>query len=169
TADNVIEGLVMTIVDIDRTKQAEEALRKIIENPSPSEDVMDSIVEDLPFGIVVARNPHGVIHSVSRRFRELTGRRAETILGKPVEKHVEAFDMFRADGVTRPRPDELPLSRAALKGESVRNETWVIARHGGAHVPIRCTAVPVRARDGSIAGAILGWEEVSETKTENRV
>jgi PAS domain S-box-containing protein len=163
TADNVIEGLVMTIVDIDRTKQVEEKLRRTIDTTNAAENALKSILDQLPLGVVIANQPDVTIQAVSRYSRELTGRSAESLIGIAVDKHVEAFDFYRVDG-SRPGPEELPLTRAAVTGEVVRNEVWVVGRRDGTRIPLLTTAAPIRGPGGRILGAIAAWEDLTELK-----
>jgi two-component system CheB/CheR fusion protein len=171
TSENVIEGLVMTTVDIDRTKQAEESLRKSLEETRERESVLSAMIEHIPMGILIADAPDVTIRAASRFGREVIGRDESSIMGMPVDGHAHSFKMYREDGATPAQSEELPLTRATQRGETIRNEIWVLGRPDGARVPILCAAGPIRDADGRITGGVMGWQDITErrrTKDEGR-
>jgi PAS domain S-box-containing protein len=162
TAENVIEGLVLTTVDIDRTKRTEESLRKSLANTKQSESVLSAMIEHIPMGIIIADVPDVTIRAVSRFGRELIGRGDGSIMGIPADQHAQRFKMYREDGVTPAQSEELPLTRATQRGEIIRDEVWVLGRPDGGRVPILCAAGPIRDMDGSITGGVMGWQDINE-------
>jgi two-component system, chemotaxis family, CheB/CheR fusion protein len=164
TAENVIEGVVMTTVDISRIKNAEESLRKSLENTKERESVLSAMIEYIPMGIIIADAPDVTIRAVSRFGLELIGRGDSEIMGVPVDQHAQRFKMYRDDGATQARGEELPLTRATQQGETIRNEVWVLGRPDGAQVPILCAAGPIRDADGRITGGVLGWQDITELR-----
>jgi PAS domain S-box-containing protein len=166
TSGNMIEGIVLTIDDIDRARRTKDSLQKVLEDSSASTGSLDAILDEIPIGIAIAAGPDVRIRAVSRYARELTGRSNDSLIGLPLSRHVDGFDFYHADG-TRPRPEELPLARAALTGEMVRHEIWQIARRDGSRVPLVFTAAPVRGEDGTIKGAVAGWIELDDEQQRN--
>jgi two-component system CheB/CheR fusion protein len=164
TAENVIEGVVMTTVDIDRVKQAEESLRKSLEDTGERESVLGAMIEHIPMGIVIADAPDVTIRAVSRFGLQLIGRSESEIMGMPVDQHAQGFKMYREDGLTPAESKELPLARATQQGETIRNEVWVLGRPDGSQVPILCAAGPIRDADGRITGGVMGWQDITERR-----
>ena len=164
TADNTIEGLVMIIVDVDRAKQVEETLRKALANTQGQRDVLATLLERLPMGIVVASAPEMTIQSVSRFGLEVTGQSESALIGLTIEEFLERWTFFQADGVTRAQPESLPLTRAAERGEVVRNELWFLSRPDGTRIPIVCTAAPIRDAQQRIIGGVFVWQDVSGSR-----
>jgi two-component system, chemotaxis family, CheB/CheR fusion protein len=164
TAENVIEGVVMTTVDINRIKEAEESLRQSLENTRERESVLSAMIEHIPMGIIIADAPDVTIRAVSRFGLELIGRSDSEIMGIPIDKHSQRFKMYRDDGMTLAGSEELPLTRATQGGEIVRNEIWVLGRPDGARVPILCSAGPIRDADGRITGGVMGWQDITERR-----
>jgi two-component system CheB/CheR fusion protein len=160
TAENVIEGVVMTTVDIDRTKQAEESLRKFLANAKERESAMSSMIEHIPMGIIIADAPDVTIRAVNRFGRELIGR-GDNAIGMSVDQYAQRFNMYREDGVTPAKSEDLPLTRATRQGEIVRNEVWIIGRPDGVRIPILCAAGPIRDADGRITGGVMGWQDIT--------
>jgi two-component system CheB/CheR fusion protein len=164
TAENVIEGIVMTIIEIDRLKKAEESLRTSLEATGERESVLGAMIEHIPMGIVIADAPDVTIRAVSRFGRELIGQTDSAIMGMPIDKHVQRFKMYRDDGVTEATGKEMPLTRATRAGEIVQNEVWVLKRPDGTRVPILCSAGPIRDREGHITGGVMGWQDITERR-----
>jgi PAS domain S-box-containing protein len=151
----------MTTVDIDRTKRAEESLRKSLEDTKQSESVLSAMIEHIPMGIIIADAPDVIIRAVSRFGRELIGRGDGSIMGVPVDQHAQRFKMYREDGAPA-KSEELPLTRATQRGEVIRDEVWVLRRPDGGRIPILCAAGPIRDADGYITGGVVGWQDITE-------
>jgi len=164
TAENVIEGLVMTTVDIDRTKQAEESLRKSLANTKQSESVLSAVIEYIPIGIIIADAPDVTIRAVSRFGQELIGRGDSAIMGIPADQRAQRFKMYQDDGATPAQSEELPLTRATQRGDIIRDEVWVLGRPDGVRVPLLCAAGPIRDADGRITGGVMGWQVITERR-----
>ncbi len=118
----------------------------------------ETVVEHLPFGIVVA-DPDGRV--------VLTNPALERVLGhKPIPtENVAAFarwHLLRPDGSVVP-PNEYPLARA-LRGELVRNAEFLYG-HGDETVRwIRVSGIPVRDASGGIVTAIAVAADVDLEK-----
>ena len=69
-------------------------------------------------------------------------------------QYSESYRLFREDGSPYPS-EELPLSRAILLGETVRDERWKIRRPDGSEVLAIGNAQPVLGPDGKATGAVL--------------
>jgi PAS domain S-box-containing protein len=167
------EGKVTEILsigsDITDRKRVEEALRQSMDELKLRERearergrFLDAMMEYIPMGITIADAPDVTIRRVSRYGKELIGRSSEQIEGIPVDKHVEHWDIYHADGVTRASNEELPLTRATQKGEQVREELWVLGHPDGKKIPILCNAAPIRDEHCDIVGGVLGWQDITE-------
>lgn len=75
---------------------------------------------------------------------------------------VEKVHMRYPDGTSIP-PDDLHASRA-LRGETVRGEVVLITDRAGNDRYLRQNAAPIRAADGTITGAILVTNDVTEDR-----
>lgn len=153
-----------TVEDITERRRADRALRDALAEAEEGRRLLEAMMEHIPLGITIADAPDVNIRQVSRYGRELVAKRSEELTGIPAKSHPEAWQVFRADGVTPAPPDELPLTRATLKGELVQGEEWVVGRGDGARLPILCTAAPIRDKAGNITGGVIGWQDISERK-----
>jgi two-component system, cell cycle sensor histidine kinase and response regulator CckA len=125
--------------------------------------MLDALMEHVPEGITIADAPDVKIRVVSKHGRQLTGRPPEAIEGIPVQEHPERWGLLRPDG-TRPAPEDLPLSRAVLRGEVVIDEEWVLERPAGDAITILCNAGPIRDARGTITGGVIAWRDITSRK-----
>jgi two-component system, sensor histidine kinase and response regulator len=156
-------------LNIDLFKRTEEALRQSINEVKLRERearergrILDAMMDYIPMGITIADAPDVTIRRVSRYGKQLIGRSSEQIEGIAVDKHVDQWDIYHADGFTRASNEELPLTRATQKGEQVRDELWVLGHHDGKKIPILCNAAPIRDEHGDIVGGVIGWQDITE-------
>jgi PAS domain S-box-containing protein len=75
TLDNVIEGAVITFVDISSLKQAQEALRQ-------SQQKFAIIFEKAPIGAALATLPEGTIIDVNESFERMFGYTKQDVVGR---------------------------------------------------------------------------------------
>lgn len=169
TAGNVIEGLVLTIIDIERTKQAEESLRRTLTESLQRAGVLNALMEHIPMGIAVADAPDATVRIVSRYGMTASVPSLDVLVGREQDGDVPKWEIFWADGVTRAAPEDLPLSRAIRRGELVRNELWVLSQSDGRRVVMLCAAGPIRDGQGSITGGVIGWQDIADLSEARKV
>lgn len=136
-----------------RAAEAEDARR-----------TLEALLEHIPEGITIASAPDARILRVSRHGERLAGRPAsELTLPAGEAAHTEAWGLLRPDG-TRPRDEELPLTRAVRHGEVATGEEWLLERPDGTRMTLLTNAGPIRDADGTITGGVIGWQDVSDRK-----
>jgi PAS domain S-box-containing protein len=158
--NGVVQGGFGTVQDVTARKAAEQTLRGALLEAEEGRRIFEAMMEHIPMGIAIADAPGVRIRAVSRYGRELAGRLPERPRRAATDL-TDEWQLLRADGIHPATRDELPLTRATLKGEIVREEEWLLSRPDGARVPILCTAAPVRGRDGRITGGVFGWQDIS--------
>ncbi len=143
TFDNVIDGVVVTFMDITDRKKATFAAEQM-------RILMESMLEYLPAGITV--NGKNVLLQVVSK-GENKGGQAKKI---PLCDQMEKCEILETGGSGKPSLDELPIARA-LKGETINGEAWKIRHPDRSVVKVRCDGGPVRDKNGEIIGAIIAW------------
>jgi PAS domain S-box-containing protein len=128
-----------------------------------SKRILDALMQYIPEGITIADAPDVRIRQVSQFGRMLTGRPAEEIEGIPMEDHPEKWQIFDLQGKLVP-PEQLPLSRATLKGEVVESEEYILRRPSGEDLIILCNAGPIRDEKGGITGGLIAWRDITDRK-----
>jgi two-component system CheB/CheR fusion protein len=122
THDNLIDGLVMTFVDVDRVKRAEEAAQRARHHA-------EAIVEAVPGALLVLDERLCVV-SANTAFYRLFRITPERALGIDVEQLDGSWD----------DPTLIGKLRAALEGNVVSSFEVSIETPDGATPPLRCTA-----------------------------
>ena len=80
---------------------------------------------------------------------------------------VDRFDLYAEDGVTRLRPEDVPLTRAR-GGELVRDAVITARIADGSLAYLRCNAAPLRDDDGTINGAITLVQDITAERAALR-
>jgi len=153
------QGRLMRLVgvelDITERKLYEEALFREKES---AQITLQSIGDG-----VVTTDAHSVIDYINPVAEELTGWRLEDAMGRPVE------EVFRAFHEETCEPLENPLAvsiRRARPTKSVR--PMLLIRRDGNELYVESTAAPIRDGQGKIAGGVLVFHDVSESRELNR-
>ncbi|HYD52078.1 MAG TPA: PAS domain-containing sensor histidine kinase [Gemmatimonadaceae bacterium] len=152
------------VQDIGARKRVEAAAAEARERAEAGRRVLEAIMRYAPEGITVADAPDVRIRLVSTYGATLTGKAATELEAIPADAHPEVWDIYHADGITRARPEELPLTRATVAGEVVKDEEWVLGRPDGSRTTILCNAGPIRDDADRITGGVIVWRDIDERK-----
>jgi PAS domain S-box-containing protein len=129
---------------IERKRADEERLTLLTREQAARYRLVGQIAD-----AVITADPQGRITFVNAAARRLLG-----------DDGALAGDWRDADGLTI-APDDLPLVRAACRGEATVDAEWQLMRAGGATVIVQGSATPVRAVDGQHLGAVLTLHDVT--------
>ena len=167
TIDNVIdESISLSVQEFhDSTKTHGWALISEVEgrkNTAETERIkLQSLIDDLPVGIWVCQ-ADGTALSVNREAIRLQGPEvSDRVAG------IEGYDLttqhrwLRPDGAPYPG-DQFPIARA-LRGETVLREDHFWHTQAGG-IFVTASAAPLVSDDGSIAGAVLVVQDITDRK-----
>src|SRR5437879_7583996 len=94
---------------------------------------------------------------------ELTGWRLEDAMGRPVE------EIFRAFHEETCEPLENPLSVSVRRMRPIKSvRPMLLIRRDGNELYVESTAAPIRDGSGHVAGGVLVFHDVSESRELNR-
>jgi PAS domain S-box-containing protein len=147
-----------------RLKELEDALAESTERVKAGEYTLDTLMECVPEGITIADAPEVRVRRVSTYGKQLLAKSSEELENITVDQHVKSWNIYEQDGKTPAKTENLPLTRAVQKGESVKDEEWVILKADGTPVPVICNAAPIRDGSGKVTGGIIAWRDISELK-----
>src|SRR5262249_32405308 len=142
TAENKIEGAVLTLMDISDIKQSQEDLGNQLAQ-------LEHVLKQMPCGLAITEAPSGKLLRVSSYL--------EGILGQPLYPATRVADYAYFQGLHPDgkafQPDEWPMARA-LKGQAVNRKeiTWV--RTDGTHVALNVSSAPVFNRAGRVIAIV---------------
>ena len=139
-----------TSTDIEDRKRAEEATRQ-------SQQLLNLVLETLPVGVAVTDRAGDIILS-NAASRRIWG---EQMIQSGVERWVRSPGYWHDSGEKIP-PTQWPSVRALRDGKTTLNELIDIDAFDGRHKTIQASAAPIRAAEGSIVGAVVVIEEVTE-------
>ncbi len=147
--------LVGVELDITERKLYEEALFREKES---AQITLQSIGDG-----VITTNAESVIDYINPVAEELTGWRLEDAMGRPVE------EVFRAFHEETCEPLENPLSVAIRRVRPIKSVRPVLLiRRDGNELYMEHTAAPIRDGGGTVAGGVLVFHDVSESRELNR-
>jgi two-component system, chemotaxis family, CheB/CheR fusion protein len=142
TVTDVIDGVVITFVDITERKRQEDARARLAAIVDSSQDAI--ISEDLD----------GIITSWNRGAEQLYGYTAQEVVGGPI-----------AILLPPDRPDEAAELLARIRrGERIDRYETVRRRKDGSSVEVSLTVSPVRNAEGSSIGASKIARDITERK-----
>jgi two-component sensor histidine kinase len=121
-------------------------------------DLDQSILDALPIG-VYACGADGQILRVNRRAVELWARAPK--LMDPAQRFCGCFRVETLDG-DYIAPDQTPMARAVLAGESFDGVEAVVENPDGTRWVARVNIAPLRDADGAVVGAINCFQDVSQ-------
>jgi diguanylate cyclase (GGDEF)-like protein/PAS domain S-box-containing protein len=151
-------GLVQTVEDITERKAAEFVLRTaqeaLFEEKERAQVTLNSIGD-----AVLTTDLVGNVTYLNLVAESMTGWSHEEALGRPIS---EVFNIL--DSTTR-LAAENPMLRAIAEDRTVGlASNCVLIRRDGFESPIEDSAAPIHNRDGRVAGGVIVFHDVSESR-----
>jgi PAS domain S-box-containing protein len=143
--------------DQDKTKQ------QLVEEVAELRQSLDVLINNLPEGFLIVDSPDAEIRLASRYGAEMLAVSPQELQGIRGEEHFRYYEAYFPDGVPA-KVEQLPLARALLSGEVIRNEEWLLQVTDGRRIPIICQAGPVCEQHGTITGAVISWQDITDRK-----
>ena len=147
----------VAISDITDIRQAEKARRD-------SEQLLKSVIEILPVGVLIL-DSKGAVVTINPE--------AEKIWGKSRSMDIRQFPehkCWRLEDGTRIKAQDWAGARAIGKGETTIEEQIEIECSAGVHKVVLNSALPLVRSDGSLGGAVVVTQDVTEGKVaEERI
>src|SRR3977135_2377809 len=112
---------------------------------------------------VITTDATSIIDYINPVAEELTGWRLEDAMGRPVE------EIFRAFHEETCEPLENPLSGSVRRMRPIKSvRPMLLIRRDGNELYVESTAAPIRDGSGHVAGGVLVFHDVSESRELNR-
>jgi PAS domain S-box-containing protein len=155
-AEGRIVGVLATAEDF-----SEE--RRIAEERELSRGLLETAIEQSLSGILVADAPNVTIRIANAAALSIRGDNPSRLTGIEVSDHASNWQTFRPDGTPYPS-DQLPLSRAVLRGEATREENLIIRDQDGNDRWVVANSAPVRDSAGNVRAGIVVFHDVTDLK-----
>lgn len=125
--------------------------------------MLKAAIRACPAGILIASAPDGVIEYWNPAALGIRGAEAENLTNIPLNLHPERWQTFHPNGEVY-APEELPLSRALLKGETVSGDDVIIRDSQGNERWVLGHAAPVYDAQGELLAGVVVFPDISERK-----
>ena len=143
--------------DLTERKKAESEIRK-------AQHVLKAAIEASPAGIVIADAPDGRIIMGNLEALNVRGETDQQLTDIPIDQYAN-WQVFRTDGETPYPPEELPLSKAVLHGETTHSEEVIIKREDGSQRWIMVNAAPVYSKENQVIAGVAVFQDITDLKT----
>ncbi len=153
---NGITTILSSARDITDRKRAEEEQQHAME-------LLEAAIHQSPSGILVADAPDVTIRLANPAALGIRGESSQPLTDIAVDRHSITWQTFHPDGEPYLYED-LPLSRAVLKGETTRGEEAIIRSQDGEDHWVSVNAAPIRDKDGKITAGIVIFHDITERK-----
>lgn len=158
--DGRIAGTVSFGIDITDRKKAEKEL-------AATKGTLEAAIARSPSGILIADAPSVTIRLANEAAFGIRASDPKVLTGIDVTTHSERWQTFRPDGSPYPS-EELPLSRAVLRGEVTHGEEIIIRDERGNQHWVSANAAPIRNAEGQISAGIVVFHEITDRKQAER-
>ncbi len=155
-SDGEVTHILGTGIDITERNLAD---RKLLEATA----LLETAIAQSPSGILIADAPDVTIRMANPAAFGIRGGKSEILTGIDVQQHTAKWQTYYLDG-TPYKPENLPLSRAVLDGETVHNEEVIIRDDEGTDHIVSANAAPIRDDRGRITAGIVVFHDVTERK-----
>ncbi len=158
-ADGAPKAFIATTRDISDRKAAEQERLHLLNQLQAERSKLEKTIEFAPAGIVVCDDQARII---------LTNAVAEKLCFYPApveqnDENHEGLKLCHTDGTPIP-PHELPLTRAALDGETVTEFECAIVQADGERIYLLVNTVPIYDSQNNITGAIGMFLDITRRK-----
>jgi two-component system CheB/CheR fusion protein len=150
TINNVIEGIVITFLDIDERKRYEQQLQQ-------ERNLLMTILENSPVGKTMV-DANGMIVYTNKRAADIFGLSREEVLKRSFADRGWQI----ADDAGNPIDEEdLPFPTIVRTGEVLTGYRHTIKKPDGTEIKLEINGSPTFGEDGQVNGAVFSIEEYS--------
>ncbi|MBN2282114.1 MAG: PAS domain S-box protein [Candidatus Marinimicrobia bacterium] len=145
----------VTFEDITEKLKKDKEIRE-------TKTLLDTALEEAPVGIIIADAPGVKIRVANKAALLMNGEYPEKLINIDLSEHARNWKTYKPDGKTLFDPLDLPLSRAILKGEYVRNEIVVIRGLDGTDHWSQANAAPIYNEHREIIAGIVIFNDITK-------
>ncbi|MGK2858640.1 MAG: AAA family ATPase [Thermoanaerobaculia bacterium] len=143
-------------VEVAERRRAEEALER-------SQATLQAAMDQSPSGIAIADAPDGTLSYVNDAALRIRGGDRHSIVdGVGIARYVASWMLLDLDG-TPLKPEEVPLARAVLYGETNSRE-FTVRRDDGDDRIVLANAAPIKDSSGKIVSGIVVFTDITDRK-----
>lgn len=148
-------AVIEMVEDVTERKTIEQQLRN-------SERLLNFAIDQIPIPVLIAYPPGATIRRVNTAARKLMLQQPDADSVIPLGRHLEFWPCYDPQGRLY-RPEDLPLTRAIIRGEYVQNEEVIIRQDHEDHW-VSAHAAPLRDDHDEIIAGIVAFPEITHQK-----
>jgi two-component system CheB/CheR fusion protein len=161
TADNHIDGVVITFVDITARRRAEQSVEK-------SQARLQAIIEQVPTAMLMVDAVHGtLLHANEPAARLLNMSDPQSMIGSDWAVAAASFQGTHFDG-RQLRPQEWPLTRTLAEGVAIAGEEIEFRLPDGSPGVLTMSSTPIKDDDGVLVAAVATLFDITEQRTASK-
>src|SRR5438132_51584 len=163
TLESMIEGAVLTLVDINVLKNNLDEIRQSHDHLVGERRKLEEVLRQMPCGVMIAEAPSGRLI--------LTNKQVEEILRHPFPPaaNIEEYDQYKASHLNKQPLEEWPLARSLTRGEVVTDEEIEYVRGDGTPVFLSVSSAPILDCEGRIIAAVITFFDLTHRKGTEEV
>jgi len=142
------------ILEITQRKRYEAEIHQI-------RAMLETAINQSPSGILIADAPDVRIRFANPAALQIRGLSPEQLTGIDVGEHMQRWQTYYPDGRSY-EPENLPLSRAILQGETAKDVEVLIRHASGEERRVSANAAPIRDMDGNIEAGVAVFHDITE-------
>jgi PAS domain S-box-containing protein len=128
-----------------------------------SQALLQAAMDCSPSGIAIANAPDGLIRYVNKAGLMVPAKAEEDVVKDiDINKYVSSWHIKHTDG-TPFKPDEVPLARAVLYGETNSRE-FIISRDNNEDRVVLANAAPIFDDTGKVKAGIVVFQDITDYK-----
>lgn len=158
TADNVINGVVITFTDVTRMTLAEERIAKLAHDLNARVGELRALLDLIPIGVMIAEDGEERNVVINRYGAELMGETSESGL-LTIPAGIRLFE-----GDTELQPANQPWQLSMRTGKPVIGWQGQLVATSGQRTHVMISATPLRGEDKKVRGAIAAIVDISAHK-----
>src|SRR2546428_584441 len=165
TLESMIEGAVLTLVDINVLKNNLEEIRLSRDQLLRERRKLEEVLRQMPCGVMIAEVPSGRLILINKQVEEILRHPF------PHAATVEEYAQGKAFHLNKQpfKPEEWPLARSLTRGEVVTDEEIEYVRGDGTPVFLSVSSAPILDREGRITAAVITFFDLTHRKGTEQV
>lgn len=152
-------SLVSSVKAAVRARIRQYEIRSALASLQDERKTLQTVLDNLPVGIIVAR-PSGEVILGNRRVEEIFG---HPMLPMPDTESHENWGIYHPDG-RKLRGDEFPLVRTMAQERALPSEEYLYERGDGTRAWVGLTAVPILNEQKEVTGGVVVVSDVDQQK-----
>lgn len=160
TTEDVIDGVVVTFIDITERKQAEEQLRQSAAQERSRRSELEAVLDAVPAAVLISHDPQcQVITGNTAAYEMLRTPRGANTSKSNSRAPVEHFAVLHEGKELAPQ--DLPIQKVAKTAVPIRDYEEDIVFEDGDRISVFGNAVPLKGENGEVEGVVAAFIDIT--------